>query len=153
MTPRSSRTAIGKPALWRCPDCGQRFTTRNQWHSCGSFDIEPLFARSTPAVRRLYRRFLEIARESGPVTVIPQKTRIALQVRMRFAALMPRKDALRGHLVLARRHPSTRFERIETLSPRNHLHVFLLRSEDAFDRRFCALIAEAYEVGRQAHLG
>lgn len=67
-----------RPALWRCPKCGERFTTRNQWYACGSFDLDTLFARSQPVVRRLYERFLEIVHESGPVTVIPQKTRIAL---------------------------------------------------------------------------
>ena len=89
-----NRPSSGR-ALWRCPRCGERFTTRNQWHACGSFDIEALFVRSQPIVRRLYDRFLKLVRESGPVTVIPQKTRIALQVRMRFAALMPQKDVLK----------------------------------------------------------
>jgi hypothetical protein len=142
----------GRPALWRCPRCGESFTTPNQWHACGTFEIEALFARSQPVVRRLYDRFLQIVHESGPVTVIPQKTRIALQVRMRFAALMPQKDALKGHLVLARRCPSERFEKIETYSPRNHVHVFRLRVADDFDAQFRRLISEAYKVGRQEHL-
>jgi hypothetical protein len=149
----SSRKAQAtKPRLWRCPKCGERFTTRNQWHACGSFDIDALFARSQPVVRRLYEQFLRVVQKSGPVTVIPQRTRIALQVRMRFAALMPQRGSLKGHLVLARRCPSHRFEKIETYSPRNHVHVFRLRSEDAFDDRFCALIEEAYKVGRREHL-
>jgi hypothetical protein len=103
-------------------------------------------------VRLLYDRFVQIARESGPVTVIPQKTRIALQVRMRFAALMPQKDAMKGHLVLARRCASERFEKIETYSPRNHVHVFRLRSVDDFDEHFRGFISEAYKVGKQEHL-
>lgn len=150
----SSRAKPGdrRPALWRCPKCGERFTTRNQWHACGAFDIEALFARSQPVVRRLYERFIEVVEESGPVTIIPQKTRIALQVRMRFAALIPQKEALKGHLVLARRCLLARFEKIETYSFRNHVHVFRVRSEDAFDSDFRALIAEAYSVGRQEHL-
>ncbi len=141
-----------KTELWRCPKCGERFTTRNQRHSCGSFDLDALFARSRPPVRRLYDRFVAIAREHGPVTVIPQKTRIALQVRMRFAALMPQKSALKGHLVLSRRHPSARFEKIETYSPRNHVHVFRLRGDDELDAGFRRLIGEAYRVGRQDHV-
>jgi hypothetical protein len=141
-----------RPELWRCPRCGERFTTRNSWHSCGSFDLEARFARSQPIVRELFDRFLEAARACGPVTVIPQKTRIALQVRMRFAALMPRKDTLRGHLVLPRRVASGRFERIDSLSPRNHVHVFRLRAPDDLDASFRRLIAEAYRVGRQEHL-
>lgn len=141
-----------RPALWRCPACGEQFTTRNQWHACGTFDLDTLFARSQPVVRRLFDRFVEIVQGFGPVRVIPQKTRIALQVRMRFAALMPQKAVLKGHLVLARRRPSARFEKIETYSPRNHVHVFRLGSEDELDARFRELIGEAYRVGQQAHL-
>lgn len=141
-----------QPPLWRCPACGQAFSTRDQWHSCGSFELAPLFERCEPLVRRLYDDFLAAARAHGPVTVIPQKSRIALQVRMRFAALMPQKRALKGHLVLAQRRESPRFEKVETYSPRNHLHVFRLVSEDDLDAEFRARIAEAYEVGCQRHL-
>jgi len=71
---------------------------------------------------------------------------------MRFAALMPQKDALKGHVVLARRCASERFEKIETYSPRNHVHVFRLRSEDDFDETFRSFIGESYRVGRQEHI-
>jgi hypothetical protein len=72
---------------------------------------------------------------------------------MRFAALMPQKSALKGHLILAQRCPSDRFERIETYSPRNHVHVFRLHSEDEIDPRFRHMIGAAYQVGCQEHLG
>jgi hypothetical protein len=144
---------VRKPSLWQCPKCGERFTTRNQAHSCGTFDLDALFAGSEPVVRQLYDRFVRVVRSCGPVRVIPQKTRIAFQVRMRFAALVPQKSALRGHLVLAQRYPSARFSKIETLSPHCHVHAFRLRSESDFDRPFCDLIGAAYRVGRQEHLG
>lgn len=81
-------------------------------------------------MRRLYDRFIGVVEESGLVTVIPQKTRIALQVRMRFAALMPQKATLKGQLVLLRRFPSSRIEKIKTYSSRKHVHVFRLHLED-----------------------
>jgi hypothetical protein len=133
---RKAQPVNQKKALWKCPMCGEQFTTRNQWHACGTFDLDALFAGSEPIVRRLFERFLKVAKSSGPVKVIPQKTRIALQVRMRFAALMPQKAALKGHLVLARRSPSARFEKVGTYSPRNHVHVFRLKSEAEFDAEF-----------------
>lgn len=141
-----------KPPLWRCPNCGEQFTARNQWHSCGSFDIENLFARCDPDVRSLYERFREIVQECGPVKVIPQKSRIAFQVRMRFAALMPHKTFLRGHLVLAERQDSPCFEKVETFSPRNHLHAFRLESEEDLGGDFRHWVCEAYKVGCQEHL-
>jgi hypothetical protein len=145
---RDSNRRLRKPGLWRCPKCGQRFTTRNQWHACGSFELEALFTRSEPTVRRLYDRFLGIVRRCGPVTVIPQKSRIALQARIRFAALTPQKSALKGHLVLPQRRPSNRFTKIETYSPRSHAHVFRVRSAEELDKEFRDLIREAYLAGR-----
>jgi hypothetical protein len=149
---RARARSAEKPELWRCPRCGARFTSANQRHSCGVFELDALFAKSEPVVRRIYARFVALAREFGPVTEIPQKSRIALQVRMRFAAVVPQKSALKGHLVLAERHESPRFARIDTYSPRCHAHVFRLTSEDELDRSFRALIGKAYAVGRQDHL-
>jgi hypothetical protein len=141
-----------KSPLWRCPRCKEQFTTRNQWHSCGSFNLDDLFAGCDPEVRQLYQQFLAIVQECGPVTVIPQKSRIAIQVRMRFAALMPQKKALKGHLILGERHESPCFVKVESLSPRNHLHVFPLESADQLGEPFRQWIHQAYKVGGQEHL-
>ncbi len=88
----------------------------------------------------------------GPVTVLPEKTRIAFQVRMSFAQVSPRRRWLDGHVVLARRLPHPRFRRIETISPRNHVHHFRLASASDVDRVFLGRIREAYSVGAQEHL-
>lgn len=88
----------------------------------------------------------------GPVAVLPEKSRIAFHVRMSFAAVMPRKNWLDGHLVLARRVDSPRFRRIETFSPRNVLHAFRITSPDEIDGEFTGWLAEAYSVGEQHHL-
>lgn len=141
-----------QPALWRCPECGEQFTTRRQWHACGVFDLEALFARSDPAVRRLYERFRRIVEECGPVRVIPQKSRIAFQARMRFAALMPRRKWLNGHLVLGERHESPCFENVQSMSRRNHLHVFRLHTEAQLNEEFRRYLQAAYRVGLQEHV-
>lgn len=147
---RTSR-ATDLPPLWQCPTCGHRFSTRNQWHACYHVPVDALFERSEPVVRDLFDRMVRILERWGQVTVVPQKSRIALQVRMRFAAVMPQKAALRGHLVLARRTPSRHFTRIDTFSPRNHVHVFRLLRLDDLDEEFIGLLGAAYRVGRQAH--
>ena len=71
------RVANAPRPLWRCSACGERFTTRNQNHSCGTFDLDALFAKSDPIVRVLFDRFVALVKKQGPVRVIPQKTRIA----------------------------------------------------------------------------
>jgi hypothetical protein len=54
--------------------------------------------------------------------------------------------------VLARRLENPRFRRIETFSPRNHLHAFRFESIEEIDDEDAAWFAEAYEVGEQRHL-
>ena len=96
---------------------------------------------------------MQAVEELGPVAVLPEKTRIALQVRMSFAALMPRRHWLDGHVVLARRLESPRFRRVDTLSPRNVVHVFRLSSPEEVDDEVIGWFREAYAVGEQRHLG
>jgi hypothetical protein len=140
--------------LWRCPRCGAGFTTRNQWHSCGRFDLERLFAGKPPQVRALYRRLLGLIEACSPVTVIPQRSRVAFQVRMRFAAVTPLKSGLKGHLILASRQQAACFDRVESLTPRSHLHAFRLALKRQLPDEFAHWVREAYryKVGRQEHL-
>jgi hypothetical protein len=86
------------------------------------------------------------------VTVIAEKTRIAFQVRMSFAAVMPRAHWLDGRVVLARRNEHPRFRKIDYISPRNHVHHFRLTGPDEVDEDVRRWLAEAYAVGEQRHL-
>jgi hypothetical protein len=71
---------------------------------------------------------------------------------MSFAQVALRKSWLVGHLVLARRVENPKFPRVETISPRNHVHHFRIDSADELDREFRGFMAEAYRVGNQEHL-
>ncbi|HEX6374211.1 MAG TPA: DUF5655 domain-containing protein [Allosphingosinicella sp.] len=146
MTERSQ-----KP-LWPCPACGRAFANANQTHACGRHDLESHFLGKPPLVRDIYEAFLAMLEEIGPATVLPEKTRIAFQTRMSFAQLTVRRHRVLGHLVLARRVADPLFTKMETISPRNHVHHFRLESpEDVAQLRDFA--REAYAVGRQEHLG
>jgi hypothetical protein len=141
-------------SLWTCPRCGRAFAARHQTHTCrplGSLDEH--FAGKPPEIRAIFDRVVELAERNGAVTVLPERTRIALQARMSFAALQPRRAWMDGHVVLARRLQSPRFRRIETFGPRNHLHAFRLASLGEVDEEVAGWLAEAYEVGMQRHLG
>jgi hypothetical protein len=78
--------------------------------------------------------------------------RIAIQVRMSFAVVTVRPRWVDAHVVLARRFESPRFRRVETYSPRNHLHAFRLERPEDVDAEVTAWLGEAYRVGRQEHL-
>jgi Domain of unknown function (DUF5655) len=138
--------------LWRCPKCRRRFANRNQTHFCSDVSLDSHFENKPPETRRLFDAFVTAVREHGPVVVVPEKTRIAFQVRMSFAAVMTRRGYLRGHLVLARRCEHPIFLKIETLSPRNHVHSFELRDTEPLRGEFARFIADAYRVGCQDHL-
>jgi hypothetical protein len=73
--------------------------------------------------------------ENGPSTALPEKSRIAFQVRMSLAAFVIRRNWVDGHVVLARRFENPRFRHIETFSPKCP-HGW----------------AEAHQVGQRRHL-
>lgn len=146
------RARVQRP-LWVCPKCGRSFANRNQTHTCRPLtDLEDHFRDKSPQVRATFDAILEAVERLGPVTVLSEKTRIAFHTRMSFAAFMPKRDWLNGHLVLARRIDSPRFTRIEVFSPRNVLHAFRLGSPKEIDAEFVGWLAEAYQVGGQHHL-
>jgi hypothetical protein len=138
--------------LWKCPRCGRSFANRSQEHACGRHDLAHHFAGKGPAIRRIFDSVVEVVRRIGPVKVLPEKTRIAFQVRMSFAQLTPRRAWVDGHVVLARRLEDPRFRRIDTISRRNHVHHFRLASVDEVDAQLTAWLEEAYRVGEQRHL-
>ena len=145
-------TTVGEP-LWTCPRCGRSFANRNQSHACAAtLDLGHHLEGKDPEVAAIFRRLVELAERNGPVTVLPEKTRIALQVRMSFAAFALRRRWVDGHVVLARRLEHPRFRRVETFSPRNHLHQFRLERLAEVDEQVAAWLAEAYRVGEQRHL-
>jgi hypothetical protein len=139
--------------MWTCPRCGRSFANRNQFHTCEPLDPAHQLAGRSPEVVAIYRRLVELAERNGPVTVLPQKTRIAFHVRMSFAAVTLRRRWVDGHVVLARRLEHPRFRRIDSLSPRNHVHHFRLARPEEADEEVAAWLAEAYRVGQQRHLG
>ena len=142
-----------QPRLWRCPACGRGFAIRNQSHSCGPrYTLAHHFRGKPTVIRAIYREVVAAIRAIGPVRVLPEKTRIAFQVRMSFAQVTPRRAWLDGHVVLARRLEHPRFRHVQTFSVRNHLHAFRLTSPGEVDGEFRAWLAEAYRVGRQEHL-
>lgn len=140
------------PPLWRCPKCGRKFANRNQSHACGRHGLASHFVGKPPEIRALFNRVVGMIRAIGPVRILPEKTRIAFQVRMSFAQLTPRRKWLDGHVVLARRYEHPRFRTVQTFSPRNHLHTFRISTAADLDAEFAAWMREAYAVGEQRHL-
>jgi hypothetical protein len=138
--------------LWTCPKCGNRFVTANTWHSCGAFALDDHFAGKDRVVREVFDRLLTLIERCGPAVVIPQKSRIAIQARVRFAGGVARKHWFDGALWLRRRaqHPCLR--KVERFGKNSYGLHFRLASPADLDRKFAALVREAYSVGCQEHV-
>ena len=119
-------------------------------HSCQVVELDEFFAGSAPGLRELFELYLAAARESGPVTVNATKSRISLQVRMRFAAVQrPRRRFLPAHFVLTRPIESPRLA-VEYLPPYYYVHRLRLTGPADVDAELAGWLAEAYEVGAAA---
>jgi hypothetical protein len=139
-------------ALWQCPACGEKFVTKNMWHSCGKFSLEDLFARSEPHVFEFYQDFAALVKSCGPVTIIPQKTRLVFQARVRFISCTPRKNYLLCSFGLSRKLASPRFHKITRYAPRWFGHEYRLTAKEELDDELIVWIRESYDVGQQKHL-
>jgi len=146
------RLPVNQRPLWKCPRCRRVFANRNQSHACGRHRLRDHFTGKPAHIRRIFDRFLALLKTIGPVHVLPEKSRIAFQVRMSFAQLTPRRQWVDGHVVLARRLEHPRFRLVQTFSPRNHLHAFRFTAVEELDDVVLAWLREAYAVGEQKHL-
>jgi hypothetical protein len=135
--------------MWKCPECGARFVTANTWHSCGRYSLKALFAKSEPNVRRIFRKFARMVRACGPVTMVPQKTRMVFMTRVRFVAVYPRKRSMEVGIELAHRRPDPRFYKIESYSRHMHGHHLRIANEKQLDGRLQRWLRESYIVGEQ----
>lgn len=122
------------------------------WHSCSRYPLSYHFKDKEPIVRDLFDRYLALVESFGPVTVIPQQTRIAFQVRVRFAGAVTRRRWLDGALWLKRRAEHPLFYKIEMVTPHDYVHRFRLKDvKDLRDKDLKAFLREAYAVGCQEH--
>jgi Domain of unknown function (DUF5655) len=149
---RARLGAMRCAALWKCPKCGRPFANSNQSHFCSRYTLKEHLAGKTPHAIGLFREFARLVKRCGPVRVIAEKTRIAFQVRMSFAAVSLRRHQIVGHVVLARHLENPRFTKIESISPRNHVHSFCFRERAELDGEVLSWLREAYRVGQQRHL-
>lgn len=145
------RRPAAKRALWKCAKCGAKLVTRNLAHSCGRHSLKALFARSEPQVRRTYRALVKAVRRIGPITVIPQKTRVVFMTRIRFAGGTPRKSYFDAHFLFPRRLRSPRITWGMKYYKRCYGYRVHLRSAKDVDAQLRRWLRTAYRVGNQEY--
>jgi hypothetical protein len=151
MATRGKPTIATRP-LWTCPRCGNKFVTRNIWHSCVTVPLDDHFI-GRPRARQLFDRYLAAVESLGPVTVVSSMSRIAFMTRVRFGGCQVRKDWLLAAFWLVREVRSARFTNVERLGPKVWLYHLAIRDESDLDAEFMSWMAEARLIGDQEHLG
>jgi hypothetical protein len=142
-----------KKPLWKCPNCGKRFVTPKMWHSCARHTVTGFFAGKSAKVKSLYRAYVKFARQLGPFTIDPAKTRISFQGRVRFAGVAGvTKDALIIGFWLKRRIDNPRFARVEHIPPRDWVYRVRIADMKELDAELLGWLREAYDVGQQKGL-
>jgi len=129
--------------VWKCPKCGHRFTSRNLPHSCGRHRVADHLRDAALSIKQTYRRFTQIVRACGKVTIYAQKTRIVCMVDVRFASAIVRKNSLECGLWLDRRAEHPALMRIETYKNAEY-HYFRFHDPSQLDPEFERLVQEAY---------
>jgi len=133
--------------LWICPRCRRRFLTPNVWHACTERELDEHFTGKPAGIRELYEAWLVfVERNGGPITVVPQKTRIGFQARARFASVMIRRGWIDCSLWLnhAAKHPL--FTPVKRETEREFVYTFRLTDKSQLDKELAALVKDAYRA-------
>jgi|SRR5579862_6444702 len=141
--------AHSDPDLWTCPKCGEKFTGKRMWHSCGKFSPEALFANARPVVPETYQTLEAMAKEVAPFHIVPQKTRVCFQLRTRCACAMPYRSYLRFAFLSRRIIDHPRIVRVETYAPDQDCHHVKLASPNEVDSQIREWLAVSTEYGEQ----
>lgn len=138
--------------MWTCPRCRASFVTRNLSHSCVTMSVREFFASRPKGGVILAKALIKEVRKLGPVKLHPVKTRIALMLKVRFAAIYRfSEESIRGHIWLKERHATNRFERIEKLGRTDYLYHFVVSRDRPIDDELLRFFAMAYAIGRREH--
>jgi hypothetical protein len=121
----------------------------SRWKTAsGEADFDPYLAGMPQASVELFRRFIDLARDCGPVVFELQPQRVVLCGSRRiFAAVQITTSGLSGHLNLARRLADRRIGRVEPLTKRLHLHRYAIAAMSEMDEEFASWLCEARAVG------
>lgn len=137
---------------WSCPECGRRFTRKNQRHACGTGDTNDALRNRPENVVQLYASIESFVRSLGPVEFMTRKRYVLLRNIRIFADLVIMTDAVRVAVHLGRRVENPIFFKV-VAGNKTVSHVAKLRKEEDFSV-IRPYLKEAYEfsLNRYPHV-
>lgn len=125
--------------------------SRNLSHACVRRTVAEFFAERPAGGVAHAKALIRAIERLGPIALHPVKTRIAIMVDVRFAAINRiSADSIRAHLWLREEHASERFVKIEKLGKRDWLYHFIVSDDQPIDRELRRFLRLAYRNGRRA---
>jgi hypothetical protein len=122
--------------------------------ACRDSDFDSYLVGRPDASVQMFRRFVEMARVSGPAVYELQNGPIVLRgTRRIFASARVLDAGLGGHLILMRQVNDPRIRKTEAFSRTLVYHSYLVTSAAQLDDEFQRWLDEAHSVGDGAHLG
>jgi len=145
----SDQQSDGPRPVWICPRCGHRFVSANIWHSCSHHDVDEHFAGRPTALRATFDHCVDVLAQVGPITVIAQKTRIVIMVRVRFNGAVVRCKWMDYSIALRREVSHPLLRGVAWYSPRWAAHTFRFTGPADVDDSIENWLREPYAVGAQ----
>jgi len=145
--PAKMKRPVSARPLWTCPKCGQKFVTRNLWHSCGLATVADWKKRMTPKVRDIYDRFESMIANCGEYYAAPAKTRIAFMGRIRFAGISKMTaDGVMCNFALGAPLSSKRFDKVHEIVPGWFAHYMWITDAKQLDAQVQRWVKRAYRT-------
>ena len=144
----------GLGELWSCPECGAKFVTADQWHSCGEATLGDWTDPLGPRGAALYNQFEQMVAACGEYHVAPAKTRIAFMGRVRFATITSLSErGMTWSFALPHRLESDRIDRVEEVVAGWYVHWVKVVDAVQLDAEVQKWIDESYRLmGMQERL-
>ncbi len=131
---------------WTCPECKRVFARNKQAHSCQSYNLNPLFAKSNSEVRDLYDKLILLLEKFGPIDIRVSQYHISIRNLSTFLNIVPEKT----HLTLS-------FVRDEALdefpiysnyqrSKNRWSNSIKIESEEEIDEQLINWLNDAYKI-------
>jgi Domain of unknown function (DUF5655) len=99
---------------WTCPECGRRFSRRNQSHTCApGMSREAYFRTGPPVEREIFEAVERHVASLGPLHIEYVSVGIFLKRARTFAELRPMRGRTRLSFLLSRRVTHPRFVRTD----------------------------------------
>jgi len=131
---------------WTCPECKRVFSRNKQAHSCESYDLDPLFAKSKQGIRDLYELLVSKIDEFGTMDSRVSAYGVTFRNLTTFMSIFPERDHLT--ITFVRDEELNEFPVYQSYhhTKKRWSNLIKVESSDEIDEQLIKWLKEAYEI-------